>query len=179
MGVLATATVGFLLIGFLLPSTWEAEAERTISAPASALFPLLDQARGWPAWTPSPETGLEFFGPDRGEGGGYLWDDPGYGKGRFTLTTVNPDSRIAYRVEVEGGSITIEGTLTLEPSGEGTRVLWRESGDFGWNPLLGYLAGRMATLQGEQLGFALENLETQVLEQLEAMGPTPDDEPSS
>jgi uncharacterized protein YndB with AHSA1/START domain len=172
MGVLATGTLGFLLIGFLLPSTWEAEAERTIQAPASALFPLLDQARGWPAWTPSPDTGLEFFGPERGAGGGYRWDDPGYGKGVFTLTAVNPESQILYRVEVEGGSITIEGTLTLEATEQGTRVTWRESGDFGWNPLLGYLAGRMTTLQSEQLSFALENLATQVSGTVQ----TPEDE---
>jgi hypothetical protein len=53
--------------------------------------------------------------------------------------------------------------MTLVTEGDITRVIWEEAGDFGWNPLLGYLAGRMGTLQGEQLSFALETLAAQLL----------------
>jgi uncharacterized protein YndB with AHSA1/START domain len=172
MGTLATVTLGFIVIGILLPSTWEAEAERTIAAPPEAIFPLLEEAGAWSAWTPSPESGLELFGPARGEGGGFRWDDPGYGKGSFTLRVVEPGGRIAYAVDVEGGTIRIEGALTLTPANGGTQIVWRESGDFGWNPLLGYMAGRMATLQGEQLAFALVTLEEEVLRRLESDPPS-------
>lgn len=163
MGTLAIVTLGFITLGFLLPSTWEARAERTFPVTAETIFPFLDRAHAWPAWTPSPDTGIEFFGPEQGAGGGFKWDDPGYGKGIFSLTEVEPATRIAYQVEVEGGAIKIEGAMTLVTEGDITRVIWEEAGDFGWNPLLGYLAGRMGTLQGEQLSFALETLAAQLL----------------
>jgi len=200
MGLLALLSLAVLAVGFFLPSTWIAEAEIHIDAPTDAVHPLVHRADGWLAWTPGPETGVETFGPDAGVGSGYRWDDPGYGKGEFTLTrdtvtgtplagitspgitspgTASPGTEltgetgsgaireIGYEVEVEGGSIRIQGFLTLVPEGTGTRVTWREEGDFGWNPLLGYLSGRMAELQGEQL---LQSLGT-LKERVEAGGP--------
>jgi hypothetical protein len=179
MGLLALLSLAVLAVGFVLPSTWTAEAEIHIEAPADAVHPLVHRAEGWLAWTPGPETGVETFGPDAGVGSGYRWDDPGYGKGEFTLTrdtlTGNPASadqdqdpgagmtrEIGYAVEVEGGSIRIRGILTLAAEGTGTRVIWREEGDFGWNPLLSYLSGRMAELQGEQLLQSLQTLRERV-----------------
>ncbi len=195
MGLLALLSLAVLAVGFFLPSTWIAEAEIHIDAPTDAVHPLVHRADGWLAWTPGPETGVQTFGPDSGVGSGYRWDDPGYGKGEFTLTrdTVTGTAltgatstgtastgtaltgetgsgairEVGYEVEVEGGSIRIQGFLTLVPEGTGTRVTWREEGDFGWNPLLGYLSGRMAELQGEQL---LQSLGT-LKERVEAGGP--------
>lgn len=185
MGLLALLSLAVLAVGFFLPSTWIAEAEIHIDAPTDAVHPLVHRADGWLAWTPGPETGVETFGPDSGVGSGYRWDDPGYGKGEFTLTrdtvtgtpltgtTLTGEAgsgairEVGYEVEVEGGSIRIQGFLTLTPEGTGTRVTWREEGDFGWNPLLGYLSGRMAELQGEQL---LQSLGT-LKERVETGGP--------
>jgi hypothetical protein len=165
MGLLAVLSLGVLAVGFLLPSTWSAGAELHIEAPPEAIHPLVHRAQGWLAWTPGPETGVETFGPEAGVGSGYRWDDPGYGRGEFTLTRdedTGPTREVGYEVEVEGGSIRIRGVLTLAPEGTGTRVTWREEGDFGWNPLLGYLSGRMEELQGEQLLQSLGTLRDRV-----------------
>lgn len=174
MGILALLTLGALAVGFLLPSTWEARAETVIDAPPEAVFPWVASGAGWRAWTPGPESGVEAFGPDVGPGSGYRWDDPGYGKGEFVLTRADlAGGEIRYRVEVEGGSIVVEGHLLLEAvpaldpdqAAEGvlrTRLRWEEAGDFGWNPLLGYLSGRMESLQGEQLAQSLRALRTRV-----------------
>jgi hypothetical protein len=188
MGTLALLSLGVLAVGFILPSTWEAEAEIVIEAPVDSVHPRVTAATAWLEWTPGPDTGVERFGPPQGAGSGYRWDDPGYGKGEFKLTEVSlvpsmegagtggtagtevstgaPRANVRYEVEVEGGSIRIEGSLTLAPEsdGEGTRVSWREAGDFGWNPLLGYLSGRMEELQGEQLARSLQALKILVEE---------------
>ena len=69
--------------------------------------------------------------------------------------------RVRYRVEVEGGSMITEGTIDLErlaDGTEGTRVTWRETGDFGWNPILGYVARAMDRLQGREMEVGLERL---------------------
>ncbi|CAN5819745.1 hypothetical protein BH23GEM11_BH23GEM11_21600 [soil metagenome] len=181
MGVLALLSLGVLAVGFVLPSTWEAEAEILIEAPADSIHPRVTAAAAWLDWTPGPDTGVESFGPPRGAGSGYRWDDPGYGTGEFRLTEVSlvpsPEAPgttgvsmdatrtdVRYEVEVEGGSIRIEGSMTLAPEAGGTRVLWREVGDFGWNPMLGYLSRRMEELQGEQLAHSLLALKVLVEE---------------
>jgi hypothetical protein len=61
-------------------------------------------------------------------------------------------------VEVQGGALQFEGTVLLAPVPEGTRVTWSESGDFGWNPLLGYAARQMSESQGAQFEQSLERL---------------------
>ena len=163
IAAIAAGTVGFILlgflgIGFLLPGSWETERSAWIEADPESVFPHLSSAEAWQRWTPAPESGMEYFGPEEGVGSGRQWDDPGYGKGRFEVTSSTPHSLLGYLVEVEDGAITIEGTMRLEPEEGGTRIHWRERGDFGRNPLLGYIAGRMEEMQGEQLEASLASL---------------------
>jgi hypothetical protein len=158
LGSIAALILGFLFVGFLLPSGWSAERSVRIEAPAEAIFPYLSRAEAWGEWTPSPEEGLEHFGPAEGVGSGRRWDDEMNGEGEFVLTESVPSSEVAYDVGVEGGSIQIHGRIRLEADGEGTLVQWTEEGDFGWNPLLGYLAKRMNELQGAQLESSLADL---------------------
>jgi hypothetical protein len=157
-GAIAAASIGFLAVGYFLPSTWDTGAEAWIDAPVEAVYPWIHGAGGWLAWTPVPDAGVERFGPEAGSGSGYRWDDPAFGAGVFTITAGAPPLKVAYEVEVEGGRIRIQGRVDLEPEGSGTRVRWSESGDFGRNPMLGYMAGRMESLQGEQLRQSLEVL---------------------
>ncbi len=166
LGVLGFVLVGFLVIGFLLPSGWSTERSAVIPAPAEEIFPYLESAEAWALWTPSPEAGVNLFGPETGEGSGRRWDDDRYGEGEFVITAVDRPRRVEYEVEVEGGAIQIHGTMELEPAEENgrTRLTWREVGDFGWNPLLGFLAGRMDELQGGQLEASLESLRRLVVE---------------
>ena len=61
-------------------------------------------------------------------------------------------------VEVERGALKIQGLLTLEQEEGGTRIIWRESGDFGWNPLMGFAARGMASSQGDAMRESLITL---------------------
>jgi len=88
------------------------------------------------------------------------WNDNELGNGTFEIIEAAPPNRLRYRVEVQGGSMRTEGTFTLRPEGAGSRVTWREEGDFGWNPLMGYWALFMARAQGRELEKALGRLET-------------------
>jgi len=162
LGGIALIILGFLVVGFLLPSGWGAERSVQIEAPAEEIFPYLSRAASWGEWTPSPEAGVEHFGPEEGVGSGRRWDDEVNGEGVFVVTESLPPTELRYEVEVEGGSIRILGHLNLEAIGEGTLLHWREEGDFGWNPLLGYLAKRMNELQGVQLEASLANLKNLV-----------------
>lgn len=159
LGALGLLFGGFMVVGFLLSGRWEAERSAEIAAPPETVFEHLDSSREWGAWTPSPSTGTEHFGPVEGPGSGHRWDDPDFGQGEFVIVEAEPARFLRYQVMIEGGAIQIEGILELEPVPGGTRVRWREVGDFGRNPLLGYVAGRMGELQGAQLEASLTELE--------------------
>jgi hypothetical protein len=117
---------------------------------------------------------LSRSGPERGVGASIGWDDPELGSGRFTITDVSPESRVAYAVEVAGaggGVMTTVGFVSLEPRPGGTRILWVEEGDLGGNPLMGYWARSMQRLQGTEMQKGLDRLEQLVR--------SPDVEPDS
>ena len=147
-----------LLVGFLLSGRWEATRTITIAAPPERIFPLIDSPRGWDAWAPLGDVKSTFSGPEHGAGAQRAWDDPGVGDGVFTIVSAEPDRAVAYRVEVQQGKMKTEGTIALAPAAGGTLVTWHEQGDFGRNPLLGYIAQGMEKRQGAQMEGALRQL---------------------
>ena len=75
----------------------------------------------------------------------------------MTITDSGSPAFVRYVVEIEG-SASVAGELTIEAVGETSRVTWREEGDFGRNPLMGYVARGMPDSQGAQLAEGLEKL---------------------
>ena len=146
-----------LLLGYLLPASWEAEAELVADLPAEAIFRYLDSPEGWRDWTTWPESGVERSGPGRGEGARLAWDDPELGSGSFTLTRVVASERVEYEVQV-GGSMLTEGVIALTQEPAGVRISWHERGDLGRNPLMGYWALSMDRAQSDELAKSLDRL---------------------
>lgn len=148
----------FLAVGYLLPARWEAAAEAYIGAAPSELFPYVSTPEGWRSWTPWPDSGLVRGGPAEGPGARLTWGNRELGSGVFTIEEVEPSTRVAYTVAVEGGSMRTSGTVMLEPEGAGTLVTWREAGDLGSNPLMGYWARLMGRAQTTELAKGLDRL---------------------
>ena len=167
---------GVLLVGLLLPGVWEAHAEIRIEAAPEEVFVHLTDAEGWARWTPMPESGVEVLeANEEAQAGGWMWDDPRYGSGRFYLMEIDSPRQLRYVVEVEGGSLRTDGTLILEAVDGATEIRWMEEGDFGWNPILGYLAARMGRAQTEQMEGSLDRLRGVVEDRVaeDARGPLP------
>ena len=159
--ILAAGALAFALLlggGFVLPGTWQAERSASIAAEAERLLPYLDSPSGWREWTPWPEVGIESEGPERGAGARIAWNHPEVGQGAFHILDVQGTSRVVYRVDVEEGAMVTVGSLELVPGAAGTQVTWREEGDFGWNPLMGYWALAMGRVQGREMEKGLERL---------------------
>ena len=170
-GILSGILVLYLLLGFLLPGTWEAKAEAAFPYPPSEVFPYLNRMDLWVQWNPPPESGVETMGPEAGVGAGIGWDDPQYGEGQLQIVASTVDSLVEYDVKIEGGSLQIHGSLALLSQGTGTLISWLEQGDFGWNPLMGYAARGMGASQAEAMRWNLERLRSL----LEGPGPGPTD----
>ncbi|MDE2773699.1 MAG: SRPBCC family protein [Gemmatimonadota bacterium] len=155
----AAAMLGAALVtGLLLPGTWRAERSTLVEASPAAVFVWLEDPRRWDRWAPLGDVATTFSGPERGVGATRSWDHTEMGDGTFTLTAVVPGREVRYRVSVQEGSLVTEGALTLESEGNGTRVTWSERGDFGLNPLMGFMARGMDRLQGAQMEGALARL---------------------
>ncbi len=157
LGTGALCLFALLGLGVALPATWEAEARGVMRAAPDAAFQYLDSPQGWLAWTPWPDSST-VSGPARGAGATLLWHDPEFGSGTFTIVEIDAPTYVSYRVEVNDGKMWTLGTLELTPEGTGTRVRWREEGDLGRNPLMGYWALSMDRAQSEELQKSLDRL---------------------
>jgi|TARA_B100000809_G_scaffold12049_1_gene11187 hypothetical protein len=157
LGTGALILFSLLGLGVVLPATWEAEATILLPTTADAAFPYLDSPKGWLAWTPWPDSST-LSGPARGAGATMSWDDPEFGSGVFTIVQADAPRHVTYRVEVNDGRMSTDGTLELNPEGAGTRVRWREEGDLGRNPLMGYWALSMDGAQSDELQKSLDRL---------------------
>jgi hypothetical protein len=157
-GVVSLVLIGVLVTGLLLPGTWSAERSIEIEAPPEAVSALLEDLAAWSRWAPWGEVQSKLSSPSSGVGATRSWDDEQYGEGVIRITGVEPARLVTYRVELEGGRATIDGRLELEPSETGTRLRWTEEGDFGRNPLMGYVARGMSDSQGAQMEETLARL---------------------
>jgi len=149
-GGISVLLVTVLAIGMALPSSWEAEQTVDLPHAAADLFPLLEDLAAWDAWTVWSEFESIVSDPSRGVGATRSWDDRNYGAGQIRLTEVREGLRVSYRVELDGGT-WVEGEISLAEHHGGTEVTWKESGDFGWNPLMGYWARRLPESQKAQM----------------------------
>jgi uncharacterized protein YndB with AHSA1/START domain len=158
-GAFALLMGGLLVAGIFLPGAWSAETSRTVQAAPDSVFALLAAPRRWDEWTPWPDMAFSYNGPESGSGARRSWDAPDIGQGSFTITEADPSALVRYRVDVgpDGGQ-AILGTFRLEPEGTGTRVVWREEGDFGANPVLAWAALSMRRKHGGELERRMEGL---------------------
>ena len=156
-GAIGTVLVTLMVIGFVLPGTWSAEASIEIEAVPTEVFPFLNDLSRWDTWTNWGDIDSELSDPSRGVGASRSWEDANFGSGAVTITGSEGPTVVRYKVEIEGGA-TVNGELRIEALRGTSRVTWREDGDFGRNPLMGYVARGMAKSQGAQLAEGLEKL---------------------
>ncbi len=161
-----TVAIGLLVLGMVagmvMGGKWQVERSVSVAVPPSAVFPWIDDARRWDEWAPLGDVKTTFSGPERGVGATRSWDDPNFGDGVFRIVETDPDQAVRYHVEVQKGSLVTDGVIELAPEGTGTRVTWREAGDFGHNPLMGYTARSMDRMQGPQMENSLKRLAEKV-----------------
>jgi len=148
----------FLLGGLLLDGSWSAEASWTVEAPPESVYALLESPARWDEWAPAPGMSFTYEGPSGGQGARRSWDEPEVGSGSFVITEAQLPQLVRYRVDVQGGDLVTLGTLQLDPADRGTRVTWREDGDFGGNPLLSWAALAMKKKHGAELERRLQDL---------------------
>jgi len=136
--VLVVIVAGFAAFVATRPSEFSVTRSITVSAPPSAVFPLVNDFHGWSAWSPweklDPAMKKTFSGPAAGKGAGYAWTgNDKVGEGRMTILDSKPDESVAIKLEfIKPFEETSDTTFTFQPQGSATQVTWTMAGRSGF-----------------------------------------------
>ncbi|HEX7126884.1 MAG TPA: SRPBCC family protein [Thermodesulfobacteriota bacterium] len=86
------------------PDRFRIERTARIDARPEKVFALIEDFRGWRAWSPwetvDPAMARTYRGAERGKGAVYAWEgNRDVGKGRMEITDTTPPSRVVIRLE--------------------------------------------------------------------------------
>jgi uncharacterized protein YndB with AHSA1/START domain len=132
-GVLTLAVL-FAIVVWMQPDDYRLTRQIAIAAPASAIFPHVNDLRQWEDWSPwaklDPNAKISFEGPLAGPGAMFHWSgNDKIGAGTMTITESKPDQRIATRTDFtrpfEGSG---NADFIFSQSGDQTNVIWTMSG---------------------------------------------------
>ena len=156
-----------IVVSQLLPSKYHVERSVMIQAKPDAIHPWLDQLKKWPewsAWTPAKDPTLvyRYEGPEAGAGAISKWEAKKMGQGEMTLTESDPQKGVKFNLSFEHGKYRSTGSLSFQPAGDATKVVWGMDGDVSRNPMDRYFSLLMDKMVGADFEEGLGNLKQKV-----------------
>ena len=162
--ILVVVIAAVLIYAATRPNDFVVTRSAGIKAPAEAIFPLINDFRRWPEWSPyeklDPQMKRTLSGAESGKGAAYAWEgNSKAGKGRMEITNSAPSSLVSLKLDFEKpfrANNTVD--FTLSPSGEGTTVTWAMRGA---RPFVAKLMGlfmNFDNLIGKDFEAGLDNL---------------------
>lgn len=135
LGLIAAVLIGaFVTVVVVQPDEYRLMHQITIAAPASAIFPHVNDLRQWEDWSPwaklDPNARISFQGPLAGPGAMFHWSgNDKVGAGTMTITESKPNLRIATRTDFtrpfEGSG---NSDFIFSQNGDQTNVIWTMTG---------------------------------------------------
>ena len=129
-----------LIVGLFLPSQWVVQREITIAAKPESIHAHVGHLDRWPEWMPcyteDPAMQITYEGPSGSVGSILRWKSAKMGDGSLELTKSDPRTGITYELAMDELDEPTHGSITLEPRGDTTRVVWHDTGKVGRNPLM-------------------------------------------
>ena len=138
--LLAIAGIVLLLVVLLVivvatrPADFRISRQTTVAAPATAVFPHVNELAKWRGWSPwenfDPNLKRTYEGPAAGKGASYRWvGNPKVGEGRMTITESRPADLVQIRLEfVKPFQATNVSEFAFTPAGKETLVVWSMTG---------------------------------------------------
>ncbi len=162
LAVIGALVLLLLVGGLFLPSKFSVQRSAVINASPNKVYDLVVEPRQWAKWSVwnqrDPNMKIIYKGPPFGMGAKWEWVSKSEGSGSMEFTRVEPDRVVEYSLAFPEYNMRSAGALTLEPSGNATRITWTNSGDVGGNPLKHYVAFMMERLVGPDFEAGLANL---------------------
>ncbi|UCI08272.1 SRPBCC family protein [Mesorhizobium sp. B1-1-8] len=162
--ILVVIIAAVLLYAATRPNDFVVSRSASIKAPAEAIFPLINDFRRWPEWSPyeklDPQMKRTLSGAESGKGAAYAWEGSSKaGKGRMEIAKSVPSSLVSLRLDFEKPFRANNSVdFTLAPSGDSTTVTWATRGG---RPFIAKLMGlfmNFDTLIGKDFEAGLDNL---------------------
>lgn len=98
VAILTVLVAALLVYAATRPDRFRVQRALSIKAPPEKIFALVNDLRGWGAWSPyekkDPDMKRTYSGAASGKGAVYEWDgDKNVGKGRMEITDTSPRPR--------------------------------------------------------------------------------------
>jgi Polyketide cyclase / dehydrase and lipid transport len=135
--ILFLIIIGIIVVFVLAsrqPDDFRITRTGTIVAPASAIFPHVNNLQNWEAWSPwaklDPNAKNSFEGPSEGVDAKMSWaGNNKVGVGSMTVTESRPSDFIQFRLEfLKPMKATNIAEFTFKPDGDQTAVTWTMTG---------------------------------------------------
>jgi hypothetical protein len=160
--VLALAAIVFL--AWRQPATFSVRRSVVVDAGAERIFPLIQDFRRWPAWSPwenrDPQMRREYSGAGQGTGAVYAWEgNKAVGKGRMAITGVQPARQVDIDLHfLQPFEARNRAVFSLQPRGSGTEVAWEMTGPSNPMTRLMQVFGAMDRMVGKDFETGLGKL---------------------
>ena len=133
--VLVLGIVIILILAAMKPDQFRVQRTTAIKAPPEKIFPLINDFKAWPAWSPyetkDPDMKRTYGPMTAGKGATYAWDgNSNVGAGNILITDAPAPSRVALDLNMTR-PMTAHNKVefTLVPAGDTTTVTWAMRGD--------------------------------------------------
>ena len=127
--VVVVAIAGILLYAATKPDSFRVQRVVLINAPSDKVFPLIDDFKAWPAWSPyekkDPAMKRSFGAVTAGKGATYAWEgDKNVGQGSMEIVESGPRKVLIKLDFLKPFEAHNMGEFLLEPKGDSTAVTW-------------------------------------------------------
>ncbi|CAG7856602.1 hypothetical protein MCAMS1_01152 [biofilm metagenome] len=132
--LIALAIIVILVLAAKQPDDFSVTRTGNINAPASAIFPHVNNLHRWDAWSPwaklDPNAKNSFEGPDEGINAKMSWSGNNkVGVGSMTVIESQPNDLIRFKLEfLKPMKATNASEFSFKPEGNQTAVVWSMSG---------------------------------------------------
>ncbi|MEA2877295.1 MAG: hypothetical protein QOF14_2491 [Hyphomicrobiales bacterium] len=164
--VLIVAAVAVVAYASTRPDSFRVQRSASIKAPPEVIFPLVNDYRNWPQWSPyenrDPEMKRTYSGATAGNGAKYAWEgNRNVGSGEMEIIDTAPPRKVLIKLDFmrpfEAHNVA---EFTLEPQGDTTNVTWAMHGPV---PLFGkvmHMVMDIDKMVGTDFAAGLANMKT-------------------
>jgi len=158
---IGAATVLVVVVGFLLPSTFEVTRTVVIKAEPKHIHEFTGDLARWSEWSPwlkdDPNLVVIMGDKSTGVGASQTWRSKS-SDGHLAFTRCDPGWGIAYDMAFDRNTYESTGSLQYRPADGGTAVVWNMTGDNGMNILARYFGFVMPSMIGPMFEEGLTRL---------------------
>jgi hypothetical protein len=162
VGGLAALIVLLVLVAFFFPRNYHIERSAVFNAKPEIIHAQIADLRAWKTWgiwqQRDPAMTLTYSEPAKGVGAWSAWSSEKEGTGKMTIIQETP-TVVSYALEFPDFGTKSTASLTLSPEGNGTRIIWKDEGDLGMNPMNRWFGLFMEGLIGPDFEKSLSNLQ--------------------